>query len=218
MTGFFDSGMGGINTALEFKRLMPRESLLLLTDYGRAPFGDRTDSEIVELAEDNIFRLAAAGAERVLIACCTVSSLYGRLSREARRIAIPIVTPTARAAEEASQGRRIAVMATEATVRSHAFRRAAVTCHVCEIATPELVRLAEGCDPECGAADGIIASAVEKVAKTGADTVVLGCTHFHSLEGEIAREAKKHGITKIISSAREGARELYRILKQNGRA
>ena len=213
MTGLFDSGTGGFNTALEIRRLLPNESLILLADCGRAPFGEKSDREITDIAEENLRRLSAAGAERVLIACCTVSSLFDRLSEKARKTAVPIIAPTARAAERSSENRRIAVLATEATVRSHAFKKAIRSCEVSEISTPELVRLAEEQSPESIWANEVIGRLADRIAETGADTLVLGCTHFHSLADRIARETEKHGIKKIISSAREGAGELYRILK-----
>ena len=212
MIGLFDSGMGGFNTAGEIKRLLPRESLLLLADCERAPYGTRAEEDLISITEENIRRLSAAGAERVLIACCTASSLYERLSPEARMISIPVITPTARAARVASVTGRISVIATEGTVRSRAFSRALVGCEVTELAAGELVGLCEDGE-DCPRLSRLLDGLTDEAAESSADTLILGCTHFHSVERQIKELAARKGIKNVISSAREGARELCRILK-----
>ena len=213
MIGLFDSGLGGINTAEELRRLLPRESLLLLADYERAPFGEKSAEELVPIIEENVRRLLAAGAERVLIACCTASTLHGSLSKEAKEMSIPIIAPTARAANLATKNGKIAVIATEGTVRSHEFKKRLRNRDVLEIPAGELVRISE----DGGELDPRLPDALRRImdsaSELGADTLILGCTHFHSLREAITEEAAKRKIKNIISSAKEGATELYRILK-----
>ena len=145
MIGVFDSGVGGLTALAELRRLLPRTDMIYLADREHAPYGTKSEEEILSLAENCIKRLITAGAERILIACCTASTLHSRLTEGARRITTPIIAPAARAAQRVSRG-KIAVIATEATVRSHAFRRELLAigeCEVTEHAAQELVAMVE---------------------------------------------------------------------------
>lgn len=214
MIGVFDSGVGGICAFSELRRLLPMEDIIYLADRKNAPYGTKTKDEIISLTRANIKRLVAMGSERVLIACCTASTIHGELSGAEREVSLPIIAPAARLA--AHRGRRIAVIATEHTVSSHAFSREIgkiSDCPIYEFAEQNLVRLVEGgcrdgrVSDECAHELSRISSAVRRVR---ADTLILGCTHFSHLEGELSR--RLFGV-RIISPAREGARELVKTLK-----
>lgn len=219
MIGVFDSGVGGLTALAELRRLLPRTDMIYLADREHAPYGTKSEEEILSLAENCIKRLIAAGAERILIACCTASTLHSRLTEGARRITTPIITPAARAAHRVSRG-RIAVIATEATVRSHAFRRELLSigeCEVTEHATQELVAMVES-----GASDEVPLTSEEKsrlarllapIKASRADTLILGCTHFPHLRGHIAAMLPE---VKLISPSREGALEIARSTEDRG--
>lgn len=213
MIGVFDSGVGGICAFREIRRLLPREDIVYLADRKNAPYGTKTRDEIIALTKADIKRLRAVGAEKILIACCTASSVYDSLSGEEREISIPIIRP---AAEKAARGgKRILVIATERTVVSGAFSReigryAGAT--VRELAMQRLVALVEsGCRD--GRMNGECESELRLVAREArdmnADTLILGCTHFSHLECELK---KRCGI-KIVSPAKEGALALVRMIK-----
>ena len=219
MIGVFDSGVGGLTALAELRRLLPRTDMIYLADREHAPYGTKSEEEILSLAENCIKRLITAGAERILIACCTASTLHSRLTEGARRIATPIIAPAARAAQRVSRG-RIAVIATEATVRSHAFRRAILgegRCEVAEYATQELVAMVES-----GASDrkpltlgerSTLSRLLAPIKASRADTLILGCTHFPHLRGHIASMLPE---VKLISPSREGALEIARSTEDRG--
>ncbi len=222
MTGIFDSGRGGETALSEFRRLCPTEDVIFFADRENAPFGTKSTAELCEITDRALGRLISMGCERVLIACCTASTVHHLLPECKQRISIPIITPTAREAARLSASGRIAVLATDATVRSHAFEAALSGCEVIEIAAQALVG-----EIEAGARDGIITDRLSLYIKErlsgavsfGADTVILGCTHFPLVEGEICRIAEELSGRKIItvSSARQGAIELLRSLSGEGR-
>ncbi len=216
MIGIFDSGVGGICAYHRVRQLMPREDIVYLGDRKNAPYGTKTEDEILALTERNIKLLRSLGAEAVLIACCTASSLHRLLPEEARQVSIPIIAPAAELAAKLSD--KIAVIATEHTARSGAFgleirkrREASVT----ELAEQRLVALVEG-----GSRDGRLSEECrryleglrERVLRTEADALILGCTHFSHLEGEIGRLLPK---IKIISPARVGAEEIVKKIKMH---
>ena len=219
MIGVFDSGVGGLTALAELRRLLPHIDMIYLADREHAPYGTKSEEEILSLAENCIKRLITAGAEKILIACCTASTLHSRLTEGARRITTPIIAPAARAAQRVSRG-KIAVIATEATVRSHAFRRellATGECEVTEHAAQELVAMVES-----GASDerpltseekSRLSRLLEPVGASRADTLILGCTHFPHLRGHIAAMLPE---VKLISPSREGALEIARSTEDRG--
>lgn len=217
MTGIFDSGVGGLAAYFELRRLLPREDIIYLADRKNAPYGTKTKDELIALTKKDIKRLCDMGARQVLIACCTASTVYSELSEWERKIATPIITPASRVAAE---GERIAVIATEHTVRSGAFgreiRKFSQASEVFERAEQALVAMVESgsrdgrISDEC---EGEIRQIAEWVTDIRADTLVLGCTHFSHLESTL-REMLP--CVKIVSPAREGARAIKeKITVQN---
>lgn len=207
MTGVFDSGVGGLCAFRILRALLPREDLVFLRDRKNCPYGKRPKEEIIGISEGNISLLKEMGCERVLIACCTASTIYQDLSAEARRVAIPIVGPTLDKAKSLTRSGKIGVIATEATIRSHAFCSQAHTLY--EAAAQHLVDIVEG-----GERDGALTDSTRQylkklllpMAREGIDTLILGCTHFHALRGEIEKilnQEKRKIIT--VSSAEVGA-------------
>ena len=205
MIGVFDSGRGGLAAFREIRRAMPHADIAYLADRKNAPYGTKSRNELVRLVSEDIKRLSEIGAEKILIACCTASSVYDALPEQYRRISLPIIEPTAMAALGATRG-SITVFATEATVRSSAFSRAIARlcpiCSVCELAAQRLVRLIEYGAPR----DAVFAEVSELVSKMpdSTDTVVLGCTHFSFAREEFSR-LLGDGV-QIIDSASVGAR------------
>ncbi len=209
MIGIFDSGAGGLAALRELRRLNPREDVLFLADRKNAPYGTKSEDEILRLTAENIKKIKNAGAKRVLIACCTASTVYEKLPFELRKIALPIIDPTADLAVKSTENSHIAVIATEHTVRCSAFsqaiKRTGARITVTELEAQILVGIAE-----CVAAGEVLdEDAISKIEKSllplthlSADTLILGCTHFSHLKNEIRRFAKN---MKIIDSAKTGA-------------
>ncbi len=215
MTGIIDSGMGGLNALRILRKLTTDEDIIFLADRKNAPYGTKTPDELIYLTEKNISRLISLGCQRVLIACCTASTVWDRLSAEARDAAIPIIRPTANTALATTENGKIAVVATAATVSSMAFPSALGKACVAQIEAQRLVGEIEG-----GAREGRIdkplsdylAELLLTVCDSGADTLILGCTHFSSIQGEIAARLAAISERKIhtVDSARESAHAAYR--------
>ena len=216
MIGIFDSGVGGFCAFREVRRLLPREDIVYLADRKNAPYGTKTKDEIVALTKADIQRLKRLGADKILIACCTASSVYEELDEWEREISLPIIRP---AAKVAASGKKIAVIATERTVASGIFSRELENLgntDASEFPAQKLVALVEG-----GCRDGKItaqcdeelSAIAEKVKSMGADTLILGCTHFSHLEGELQQRCK----IRTVSPAREGARALVKLITKSRR-
>ena len=204
MLGVLDSGAGGLVSYAELRRLQPMANLCYLADRKNAPYGTKSEDEILTLTEGGIRRLLAMGCERILIACCTASSVYQRLPEELRQISLPIISLGAR---ECRDSRSVLVIATEHTARCGAFSREIARfsdASVTEIAFQPLVNAIEW-----GEDTSEMIYRVERLCLSlGADTLMLGCTHFSHLLGELSAALRN---IKIISPAHLGARELTRI-------
>ncbi len=214
MVGLFDSGCGGLNTVRYIKEISDKTDLVYLIDRENAPYGTKTEKELIRIAKRNIQRLSDMGAERVLIACCTASTVYKKLGNTYKKISIPIIDAIAKEAEKATRTRRIGVIATNHTVNTHTFKSALKDCNVIEHASAELVRLIDGgLSDKCANADtfGMLEEMLKPLLLSNIDTLILGCTHFPALKDTISEIAERHGIINIIDSARIGAELLVNI-------
>lgn len=185
MVGIYDSGSGGEEALAFFEKMCPHAAVTFLADRKNAPYGEKSEAELIPIIEAAISRLIFSGCERVLIACCTASALHERLSPSVKESSIPIIDPTAKEALRISREKSIAVISTEATKRSGAFVKAikdrCPDAEVVSLACPRLVRLAD-----LGYRDGNLSVSPkqtlrEELAPLSSerfDTVVLGCTHF----------------------------------------
>ena len=209
MIGIFDSGAGGLCALRELARLLPDEKKIYLTDRKNLPYGTKSEGELVLLVSENIRKLRFMGCEKILLACCTASTIHPLLPREYKELSLPIIGAAARAV----RGERIAVIATERTVCTGAFRAAiSVFCdaEIFEIPAGELVPLVES-----GERDGhlsergkaAVARVAREVALTEPDSLILGCTHFSHLEESFGALLPD---VHIVSAAREGALEMVK--------
>lgn len=211
MIGVFDSGVGGLCAFGRLRELLPYEDMLYLADRANAPYGTKSEDEILEFTENNIRLLSSLGCRRVLIACCSASSVWHRLGGAEREISTPIIRPAAALA--ASLGGRVTVIATSHTVRTGAFTReigASSQIPVTELGEQGLVTLVEagnrdGCiDSAC---DSYLRDMTDRIRATGCSVLILGCTHFSHLMGEISGRLPN---VKIISPAHVGAVEIMK--------
>ena len=207
MIGILDSGIGGLASYNVLRRVLVREPLIYLADRKNAPYGPRSESELIRLVGNGVRELCTLGADHVLLACCTASTVHYALPKELRRITLPIIEPAAIRA--VALGDRITVISTTHTARSHAFARS-ICCirsgsAVTEIDAQPLVGMVES-----GARDGNLGKAeslyldrlAAEILGHMPHVLILGCTHFSHLEGEL--RARLCGV-EIVSPAREGA-------------
>ena len=212
----FDSGVGGLVSYKELRRLLPRTDLIYLADRKNAPYGTKSKEETVRLVRAVVSRLKSFGCEKILMACCTASSVYGELDEEDKRLCLPIITPSAKIGAHYS---RIAVIATERTVKSGVFVREirnlspSATCR--QKPLPRLVTLVENglTDGRCDKEGKIYLDALaEEIREFHPDALVLGCTHFAHVEKEL--QNRLPGV-RIINPAVEGARALAGLVHES---
>jgi glutamate racemase len=213
--GVFDSGVGGLTVLRALIADLPHEDLLYLGDTARLPYGTKSAETVARYSVRAAEALVGRGIKALVVACNTASStaLPALRERFPQLPVIGVIEPGARAACEASATGRIAVLATEGTVRGGAYQRAIEALRpdavVTQVACQIFVALAEEGWSEGDAVDAV---AERYLAHLDArvDTVVLGCTHFPLLAGAISRQLGPE--RRVVDSAATTARAAQRTL------
>ncbi len=222
--GVFDSGMGGLTVLRALAARLPDERFLYLGDTARLPYGTKSAGTVQAYALQATMLLIAEGVKMVVIACNTASSVaLARLAQELAPVpVIGVIEPGAKAGVEATRNNRIAVIATESTVKGGAYPRAIKALRgdveVVQLPCQLFVALAE----EGWAKSPVTVSAAEiylgqLFRNTPApDTLVLGCTHFPVLT-EAIRQAIG-GSVALVDSAETTAAAVVDVLAASGLA
>ena len=180
--GVFDSGLGGLCSVRELEKLLPKEHIIYFGDTGRVPYGTKSEEIIKKYAAQDVRFLLSHNVKAVLAACGTVSSVALDGLRDAFDVPVfGVIDGAAERASSLSKNKKIAVIGTEATIGAGVFERRLKEkgAETLGVACPLFVPLVE-----CGlpSDDEITALACEKylapIRDFGADTVILGCTHF----------------------------------------
>jgi len=232
--GVFDSGVGGLTVLREIVHRTPTESTVYLGDNARAPYGVLSDAEVLAFSQECLDRLAEQDVKAIVVACNTSTAVaLGTLRRRYDLPILGVIRPGASAAALATRNRRVGVIATPATIRSHAYFGAIKdenpAVEVYEHATPTLVPLVEAGELAGPLAEDAVAAALAPLLgerdaagesifprPPGAtiDTLLLGCTHYPLLREIIAALAGEH--VAIVDSATATASALAELLQING--
>ncbi len=217
--GVFDSGVGGLTVVRALRERLPNERLLYLGDTARVPYGTKSAESVRRYAAQATRQLVARGIKALVVACNTASAVALDVLRElhAPLPVLGVIEGGARAAVSASRIRHVAVLATEGTVRGHAYgeaiRRLDPAVRVDEISASLLVALAEEGWTDGALVDAIVQRVLEPLAAGAGSTpdcVVLGCTHFPLLADPIRRALPP--AVKLIDSAGTTAALLHERL------
>ena len=217
--GVFDSGVGGLTVARAILDLSPSEPLLYVGDTKRFPYGPRPLDEIRSFALEIASYLVDRAVKMLVVACNSIEvAAIEQVATSAGVPVIGVIDPGVRAAVRATHNGRIAVIGTEATVRSRAYERAlartgaAVT--MVSRACPRFVDHVERGDTTSPELHAIAREYLEPLAQNDVDTLILGCTHYPMLSGLIARVMGPD--VQLVSSAEETAKDVYAALVEGG--
>lgn len=205
--GVFDSGVGGLTVLKALREALPNEDLVYLGDTARLPYGTKSPTSISRYACQATKLLQEQGIKLLVVACNTASAVALDALREqmAPLPVIGVVEPGASAAVEARPKGSHLVLATEATVRLGAYRRAIEArdseATVTELPCEMLVSLAEEGWVDGDIATGIVIRYLQglEADKRRPDCLILGCTHFPLLRDAIASVVDAG--TAIVDSA-----------------
>ncbi|WP_036611973.1 glutamate racemase [Oribacterium sp. P6A1] len=226
--GVFDSGVGGISVLRVLKHDMPNENYIFFGDSINAPYGEKSETRIKEMCDNNIKFLFEHGAKAIVIACNTATSAAATYLREKYPDTIivamePAVKPAVDKSETAHP--HVLVLATSATIHGerlhHLIGRFSDDADINAVAAPGIVPLVEAGKEDSEEMLNYLKELLKpfRSAQDGGegkivDSVVLGCTHFPFAMKKI-REALGYDVT-FYDGAYGTSRETKRRLTEAG--
>lgn len=202
---------------LEIRRELPHEDLVYVADSGYAPYGDKSAEFIERRALAIVDFLAGLGAKAVVVACNTATGIAVDVLRARWSMPIVGIEPAIKPAVAGTRSGVVGVLATSQTIASPRFSKLldafGAGVHVVPQPCPGLVERIEAGDLSGPATRALVGECVAPLVEKGADTLVLGCTHYPFVS-PLIEEIAGPGVA-IINPAAAVARELRRRLEQH---
>lgn len=219
--GVFDSGLGGLTILSALHKRLPNEDLIYFGDTANVPYGSKSKTAVTRFSLAIARFLQEQGVKLIVVACNTASALA--LAELRKQISIPVIGVIESGAEKAvrsTKNGKIAVLGTEATIKSRAYPKAVLkrnkTAEVFQQACPLFVPLVEENWAQTPVARLTAKTYLASVIKSGADTVILGCTHYPVLKPVIAGILGKR--VTMVDSSDTLAEAVEHLLVQSGQA
>jgi len=223
--GVFDSGVGGVSVLREIRRVLPAEDLIYLADSAYTPYGDRPADVIIARSIAMVALLEREGVKTVVVACNTATGVAVDTLRTTFSLPIVAIEPAVKPAAAHTRSGVVGVLATTQTLASERFSKL-VNVHAAGVrvvtqAAPGLVERVEAGELSTPATRSLVEQYVAPLVASGADTIVLGCTHYPFL-APLIQDVAGPAVT-VIDPAVAVARELRRrleaadLLASNGR-
>ena len=213
--GIFDTGVGGLSVLKEIRTQLPDESIFYLADSGNCPYGSKKPDEAAALSRKNIAFLLEQGCKCIVIACNTVTAVAIDTFRQTYLVPFVGMEPAIKPAALMTKSKRVGILATENTFKGKLFKQ---TCEkfasgIEVFVQPGhgLVELVEQGDLHSRQTKALLESYIGPMMAQGADTLVLGCTHYPFLIHAI-REIVQDRLT-IIDPSAAVARQTRRVLE-----
>jgi glutamate racemase len=217
--GVFDSGMGGLTVMREMISQLPNESIIYFGDTARVPYGPKSPDTVLRYSREITAYLKGEGVKALVVACNTATAhALPALREEFDFPIIGVIEPGARAAVAVTKTKRVGVIGTAGTIKSHAYEKeirnllpdAEVTAQACALFVPLV---------EEGWLDSEVTRAVARnylapIVSAEVDTLVLGCTHYPLMKTVIGNVVGRE--VRLIDSAYETARETGQVLRTKG--
>jgi len=216
--GVFDSGAGGLSIAAAIRAALPAQDMVYYADTAYAPYGTRSDQEILERTQACCALLLEQPLSALVVACNTATANAIDAVRAWAPVPVIGVEPGLKPAVSATRNGSVGVLATRATLGSRRYRdllyrvgMQAPAIRFVEHAAVGWVELVEAGDLESVHARTLVRQAVQPLLDQGVDTLVLGCTHYPFLRAAIEQVAGGIG---IVETGPAVARELQRRLSR----
>ena len=215
--GFFDSGVGGVTVFEQVKKLLPDENYIYFGDTKNMPYGEKTETQLLEFA-DRIFKfLGNQNAKAVVMACNTTSAVvYEKLKNNYGFEIYPIIQSVAKEIAKLPL-KKIGVFATHATINTHCYKteiqRYNPDMEVFEIACPGWVKIVENGEEQTNDAINAVMEKMDEMKKYNPEKIILGCTHYPYLLDILTQFAERES---FINPSIEFAKIIKQDLKTKG--
>lgn len=218
--GIFDSGVGGFTVLRHIVAQLPHENVIYIADQANVPYGEKPAATIHHLSEQITHSLLAHNCKTIVVACNTATA--AALSQLRADFDVPFVgmEPAVKPGALATKTGVVGILATAGTFQSQRYailmKRYADQVQVLENPCNGLVDLIESGRINDDETTALLRTIITPMLDAGADTFVLGCTHYPFIAPtitKIAGEITKHNVT-IIDPAPAVARHLHTLLQQ----
>lgn len=221
MIGIFDSGVGGLSVYREIRKILPQERYIYYSDNAHCPYGEKSKEYIIDRAREITDFMISEGADVIVVACNTATAAAIRTLREEYQIPFIGMEPAIKPAAAITKTGVIGVLATAGTLKADKYKdtrgRYADDVKVVEHIGQGFVELVEKGITIGPAAEDVVMESLEPMLDEGADTIVLGCTHYPFLSETISKVAKRLSPDRdirLIDPAPAVARHLHEIMKE----
>lgn len=214
--GLFDSGVGGTSIWKEVHALLPNESTIYLADSKNAPYGQKTQEEIIELSKKNTEFLLDKNCKLIIVACNTATTNAIKVLRATYDVPFIGIEPAIKPAALHSKTQKIGILATQGTLNSELFHQTVALysdVKVVEQIGYDLVTLIEEGNMHSKRMTALLEEYLHPMVDQDIDYLVLGCTHYPYLIPQIKKIIPKH--IKIIDSGEAVAKQTKHILEIN---
>lgn len=217
--GIFDSGSGGLSVYRELIKVLPQERYLFFADNAHCPYGEKTPEYIQDRGRAITEILLSMGADIIVVACNTATAAaIATLRAEYPDVPFIGMEPAVKPAALGTRSGVIGVLATAGTLKGSKYLntrgRYADDVKIVEHVGQGFVELVENGILDGPEAESTVRASLQPLLDAGADTIVLGCTHYPFLQPVIERLAGPD--VKVIDPAPAVARQTVRVLQERG--
>ncbi len=185
IVGVFDSGVGGLSVANAIQKALPDVHVILREDRKNLPYGNKTAGQLLGLVTPILQQMVKEGCEIIVIACNTVTTTIIKNLRKVITVPLIGMEPMLKPAAELSKSKVIAVFATPTTLASNRYAELKQKyASGVKIIEPDCITWSYMVEHEQVDQD-VIKKNVNLALTNNADVIVLGCTHYHWIEGLI---------------------------------
>lgn len=221
MIGIFDSGSGGLSVFREVRKLLPEESYIYFADNAHCPYGEKSREYITARSRKITEFLLKEGADIIVVACNTATAAAIKTLRESYPVCFIGMEPAVKPAASLTETGVVGVLATAGTLNADKYQvtreKYSDGVRIVEHVGQGFVELVEKGITSGKDAEKIVESSLKPLLDEGADTLVLGCTHYPFLSDTIYKVASQiypARQIKVIDPAPAVARHLYDIMKE----
>lgn len=210
--GVFDSGIGGLSVANAIRKTLPQHEIMYVNDAEHLPYGIKHPQKILGCVVPILQKLVKDDCRVIVIACNTVSTTLITELRQFIRVPLVAMEPMVKPAATLSRSKIIAVCATPTTLASqrYAWLKQTYAADV-QVLEPDCSQWSQLIEDKTLNQQHIKA-AIEPTLLSGADVIVLGCTHYHWIEQEIKQICQ--GRAAVLQPEEPVIAELQRVLER----
>jgi glutamate racemase len=214
--GIFDSGVGGLSVLRDIRAALPAESIVYVADSVHAPWGDKPVEYVRRRGLEIADFLVEQGAKAIVIGSNTGTAASAEALRARLRVPVVAMEPGIKPAAAVTHSGVVGVMVTATMSASDRMAslldRFGRNVRVISVPAPGLVEHVEAADLDSPELRSLVERFVRPLLHQGADTIVLGSTHYVFLRPVIA-EIAGDGVT-LVDTGAAVARQLERVLNE----